>query len=205
MNICQVHSFSTFVDILNPLNPVLLFIALFFYMLFCNTKVVQSGFHCSVDHKYRLASYRAQIYFCFPCIYCILEKVHYCKKKRKKEKKTWNTAHCFFYLTKRVIVLIYLLFCANIFFSSSPNALTCNKKKSGLLLFTNIYLLCCTYYIVINVITIIMQFAVNGWFLSSLLVMVWLYYVPLVERMFITQELWCKKRKKWSIDLLLTW
>lgn len=61
----------------------------------------------------------------------------------------------------------------------------------GLLLFTTIFIV---LYInlIINVITIIMPFDVNGRFLSSLLVMVWLYYVPLVKRMLNPHELQCK-------------
>lgn len=61
----------------------------------------------------------------------------------------------------------------------------------GLLLFTTIFIV---LYInlIINVITIIMPFVVNGRFLSSLLVMVWLYYVPLVKRMLNPHELQCK-------------
>lgn len=79
-------------------------------------------------------------------------------------------------------------------FPRSPDALTCNKTP-GLLLFTTIFIV---LYInlIINVITIIMPFVVNGRFLSSLLVMVWLYYVPLVKRMSNSHELQCKKKQK---------
>lgn len=75
-------------------------------------------------------------------------------------------------------------------FPCSPDALTCNKTP-GLLLFTTIFIV---LYIklIINVITIMMPFVVNGRLLSSLLVMVWLYYVPLVKRMLNPHELQCK-------------
>lgn len=95
---------------------------------------------------------------------------------------------------KVLVFLLFIsqtLFCAKISFFSRAHPVPLPVMTPGLLLFTTIFIV---LYInlIINVITIIMPFVVNGRFLSSLLVMVWLYYVPLVKRMLNPHELQCK-------------